>query len=70
MRHEYPMASGKKSLVAQHTKCAQAIEIVYEPAGSVMPKELTGRFTTFEKAGQAIEQYLNQFKKPATKKES
>ena len=64
------MASGKKELVARHTKNAQAIEIVYDPAGSVMPKELTSEFTTFEKADEAIQRYLNQFKKTATKKGS
>lgn len=68
--HRHMMASGKKELVARHTKDAQAIEIVYDPAGSVMPKELVSTFTTFEKADQAIQQYLNQFKKPAQKKAS
>lgn len=63
MEQRFPMASGKKELVARHTADAQSIEIVYDPAGSVLPNMLKGRFTTFEKAGQAITAYQNQFKK-------
>ena len=59
----YPMASGKKTLVATHNENASAIIVKYDPAGSVLPKALSGEFTTFEKAGQAIKIYLSQFTK-------
>lgn len=57
------MASGKKTLVATHNDNASAIIVKYDPAGSVLPKALSGDFTTFEKATQAIDKYLRQFKK-------
>lgn len=59
----YPMASGKKTLVVTHNEDASALIVKYDPAGSVLPRELSGTFTTFEKAGQACKQYLRKFKK-------
>ena len=58
------LASGKKALVAKHNEKGMAIVITYDPPGSVMPRMLQGDFTTFEKAEQAIREYLGQFDTP------
>jgi hypothetical protein len=62
------LASGKKALVARHNEKGTGIVISYEPPGSVMPRVLQGSFTTFERAKQAIQEYIGQFEgTPAAK---
>lgn len=56
------MKSGKKALVAAPSKDGLGIVINYDPAGGQLPRSLQGRFTTLEKAAQAIREYLSIFK--------
>ena len=56
------MKSGKKALIASHNEDGLGITIRYEPAGGQLPRALQGRFTTLEKAEQAIKEYLSIFK--------
>ncbi len=56
------MKSGKKALVAAHSKDGLGIVVSYYPAGGHLPRQLQGRFTTLEKAEQAIREYLSIFK--------
>lgn len=56
------LKSGKKALVAAHNKDGLGITVTYDPAGGQLPRMLMGRFTTLEKAHQAIKDYLSNFK--------
>ncbi len=57
----YPI--GKKHLVAVHNDSASAIVIKYDPPGGTFPKALMGDFTTFEKAGETIKEYIRRNQK-------